>query len=185
MTRRLTALTIVTLLGASSAQPSSQPPPLLVTHRVYWNTTLGDFALISVCTDTAAMAAVDGDLIRAARALAYGEKFVDRVTAALHRIPSDWRNSVGTHLSDASLALSAAGYALRLYLAHGRVADLRTAQDDEARASAELGAATGEAKTAYATMGGDAGDLESLPHAMQSANAAFASAMGDTDTDDQ
>jgi hypothetical protein len=183
--RGLSALTVVMLLGASSGQSSPQPLPRLVAQRVYWNATLSDFAMISVCIDTAAMAAVDGDLIRAARALAYGEKYIGRVTAAVHEIPPNWRSRVGPHLSQATLAFAAAASTLRLYLAHGRVTDLKTAQTDQARAAAELVAGTGEAKTAYASMGGDPGDLQSVPHAMQDANAAFASAMGDTDTDDQ
>jgi hypothetical protein len=179
----LTALTIAILPAASSAQANT--PAQLADHRVYWNTTLSDFAMVSVSTDTAAMAAVDGDLIRAARALAYGDKFLNRAAAALHQIPADWRGNVAPHLSQATRALTAAGNAMRLFLAHGRVADLKAAQTDEARASAELATATSEAKAAYTAIGGDAAALESMPHAMQNANAALASAMGDTDTDDQ
>jgi hypothetical protein len=180
--RCLTSLAMVILLGASSGQPSSQS---LSAHRVYWNTAIGDFAMISLCANTAAMATVDGDLIRAARVLAYGQKSVAGVTEAVRNVPPDWRERVGPYLSQAALALTAAGDALRRYLAHGKVADLKSMQSDQARAASDLLAAAGEAKTSYAAMGGNPNDLETLPHAMQSANAALASAMGDTDTDDQ
>ncbi len=183
--RSLGALAIAALVGVSPGQTNSPPPQALAAYRAYWNATLTDFAMISVCAGTAAMAAVDGDLARAARVLAYGRKFADRVNGALGRVPPDWRERVAPHLSQAALALTANGSALRLYLAHGRVGDLKTAQNAQARAAAELVAAATQAKAAYAAMGGKASDLESVPYATQIANAALASAMGDTDTDSQ
>ncbi|MGA9272424.1 MAG: hypothetical protein WBV67_02965 [Candidatus Cybelea sp.] len=181
----LSALAVVVLLGASSANSNSQPPQAIAAHRLFWNTTLNDFTMFSVCAETTGMAVVDGDLVRAARVLAYGQKSLDRGTDALHRMPPDWRDRVGPRLSRAALALAAIGNALHVYMAHGKVSDLKAAQNDQARAEAELVAAADEAKTSYTAMGGKASDLENVPHATQSANAALASAMGDTDTDDQ
>jgi len=81
----------------------------LVVHRRFWNQTLNDFANASVATNMAAMAAVDGDLIRSARLLAYAQKFAVSIAAAERdRLPSDWRDRAGTHLSKASVALGAA-----------------------------------------------------------------------------
>jgi hypothetical protein len=181
----IAALTIAALLGVSSEGSSLASQSSLVTDRIYWNTTLSDFAIISVCIDTAAMAAVDGDLIRAARVLGYGEKYADRLTAALHQIPAGWRNRVEAHLTRAKVAFAAADNALRFYLAHGKVTDLKAAQGDESRASAELVAATTEAQRGYASAGGNPADLETVSQAMRRANATLAATMGDTDTDDQ
>lgn len=182
VSRFFSAFTVVTLLGAVSGQPNVQ---LLSTHRVYWNTILSDFAMISVSADTAAMAAVDGDRDRADRALAYGRKFADILSDTLRSMPPDWRERIGPQLSQAALALTAGGNALRLYLAHRKTGDLKSAQHDQAQAALALVAATSEAKASYAAMGGKSNDLESLAHATQTANAALSSAMGDTDTDDQ
>jgi hypothetical protein len=172
------AAALVAVLGSSAGTP-------LATHRVFWNQTLADLAMVSVCINTAAMASVDGDLIRAAQVLGRQQKFADSAAQSLRGVPADWRGAVGAGLSRAALELGAAGSALRVYLAHGKVADLKTAQSDQAKAAAELVAAGSEAKSAYAAMGGNASDLETVPHALQNATVALASAMGDTDTDDQ
>ncbi len=187
MRKALITGAVVILLGASTGQLSSQPAPpqALATYRGFWNATLGDLAMVWVCTDTAAMAAVDGDLVRAARVLAYGQKSTDSATNALaHGIPTDWYGSIGVPLSQAAHALSGADGNLRAYLAHGKIADLKAAQSGQAQASAELAAITADARASYAGMGGNANDLVTLSQAIQSANTALASAMGDTDTDD-
>jgi hypothetical protein len=74
---------------------------------------------------------------------------------------------------------------LRVYLAHGKAADLKKVQNDQALAVTALVAAGGAATHSYAAMGGDARDLESFARAEQRANVALGAAMGDTDTDDQ
>jgi len=180
--RIATLLAIVVLLGTSAGQSTQQP---LAAYRVFWNTTLSDFAMISVCANAAEMAAVDGDLIRAARVLAYGQQSANAASGALHRIPPEWHDRLRLPLAQAMNAFNAANNALRVYFAHGKVADLKAAQSDLAQASGALVNATAAAKAGYSAIGGHAGDLENLPHATQSANAALAAAMGDTDTDDQ
>jgi hypothetical protein len=167
----------------SSAAPASSA---IVEHRVFWNRTINDLAMVAVCTDTAGMATFDGDLIRAARLLGDAQRFANGAATAMHaQMPGDWHDSVGTHLARAQSALAVAGIAVRRYLARSKVADLKAAQSAQSRATVELAAASAAAKSAYVAIGGNPHDLETVGHALQGASNTLTTTMDDTDTDDQ
>jgi hypothetical protein len=142
--------------------------------------------MISVGSNYAAMAAVDGDRVRASRILTYSQKFAQSANSEIDGVPHDWNNpDIGGRLRAAALTLSNATRSLRSYLDHGKASELTAAQNSQAQAAFDLVVATSSARKSYKSMGGKPSDLETLQSGTRSAIATFDSMMGAGTDDDQ
>ncbi len=185
------ALIVLALAGLAScsAQNSGASAGTHISraqYRNFWNETLGNLAVITVGSNYAAMAAVDGDSVRASHILEHSQKFVESARSETAGVPRDWNTrDIGGRLRRAELALSNATLGLRNYLDHGKAYDLAAAQNNQAQAAFDLMAATSSARKSYKGMGGKPSDLETLQSKAQSAIAGFDSMMGASTDDDQ
>ncbi|MGB8964989.1 MAG: hypothetical protein WCB99_05055 [Candidatus Cybelea sp.] len=186
------ALIVLALSGLASCSGQNSPGAEAGTHisraqyRHFWNETLGNLAAITVGSNYAAMAAVDGDRARASRILEYSQRFAESAESETAGVPHGWNTrDIGGRLRRAEVALSNATLGLRHYLDHGKPSDLAAAQNDQARAAFDLMAATSSAQKSYKSLGGKPSDLETLQSKTQSAIAGFDSMMGASTDDDQ
>jgi hypothetical protein len=158
----------------------------LQSYAPYWNTAVADLASVSVASNYAAMALVDGDQQRASQLLDYAQRQADAASASTSTsVPATWRSDgVAARLDRAAELLLNAVSALRLDVVRDDRAKLTEAQDDRQRAMVDLVDAAATAKKSYARMGGRPSDLESIQSATQHTLSTLDSMVGHDNDDD-
>jgi hypothetical protein len=154
-----------------------------VQYQDFWNTTVGNLAMVYVCVNYAAKAAAGNDNVEASRALEYGQKFADSAKQQTLSVPGDWNDNdnIGPRLFSAANSLSDAMGKMRGYLDDNKPSETAEAQDEAQQATADVEAATDAAQTSYVAMGGKASDLETMQSKVKSTVAALDSLMGGSD----
>jgi hypothetical protein len=145
-------------------------------YQDFWNSTLGNLAMVSACADYATKAVGQGDSVQAYEILQQCQKFAEDAKSETLTPPDAWSTSdshVADYLFGASDKLSDAMVKLRAYLDDNRPSEVADATGDVQEAASDIAKATYEAKTSYVKMGGKASDLESFQSKVATAQTAL------------